>query len=1029
MTGNPSLYQPLGGLVVRAPLLPAASFRQPDARWSDPEFRFAVTVASPDLAAALDGVPAVRLASSGAQGALQRYLIRAASRPTPFGGFAAVGLAHWAEQTDLSIGEGRRPTRTRPDLTWLTELAARLSADPQCRPGLRVYTNTCALERGGRIYLADPGTGGTRGGPDVSVRATPVVRRALELARAGVTWDELARQIRGQSNAAPAKVDGLLSELAEQQFLLPELLPSLTGDPVAHVVKGLDGVGNVATAVEWSGRLTAAGIACRAIDDADPAEATVKISALRSELAADVQVDSALPLSGTAVSRQIAVDVCKAVDLLFRLHPNPTWAPLAGYRAAFHERYGDRRRVGLLELLDPRFGIGAPGDHPQGSRPSAAADRRAEVLRNLLATAIRDECGEVVLDDKVVEQLSTWDPDPARLPPSVELSVFVSAGSREALDRGGYELLVGPNLGAQAAGRGIGRFADLLGPAAFDLLVESADAEEVALGVGGGEAPMVAELVYRPLRARSANVAVRPVVRGYELPIGVAPSLPPDRVVRVDELSVGLEDGRFKVWWDKESRPLLLAAGHMLNPAAAPPVCRALIELTSDGTTYLPTFEWGSLAEMPYLPRTRHGRVVLSPAQWQLSRTALQYGADPAAQLDTLLDDWRRRWRVPRLIYLASGDQRLLVDLDDTTHRAQLMQALDAADPRPIALQEGIPGPDDAWLPGPRGNHIVELVVPLVRGQIAQPPGLADASDRRTVVAWSQEQRRRLPGSDWLYLTLDGDRRTEDAVIAGSLGELADGFVERGEADGWLFLRYADPHRQLRLRVHGEPSTLIERVLPSLTQWAAEAIASGTRARFSLQPYERELERYGGPETTAVCEALACADSTAVRALLGALRSTRTLDLVELGLVSTADLLATLAGEEQSRWAKNLAPEVREAGDLYRERKLRLRALLHATLDGSLSELGEPWSDIDEALATRRAALASLASTLRDLWTAGTSTRSPEQLAASILHLHANRLGLSRTDERLTLGLLDRTLRSLHAHPVRPDSWSEVAHL
>jgi hypothetical protein len=76
-------------------------------------------------------------------------------------------------------------------------------------------------------------------------------------------------------------------------------------------------------------------------------------------------------------------------------------------------------------------------------------------------------------------------------------------------------------------------------------------------------------------------------------------------------------------------------------------------------------------------------------------------------------------------------------------------------------------------------------------------------------------------------------------------------------------------------RLFASPDRLIDRVLPALTRWRSEAIAAGTRTRLALPPHERELERYGGPETTAVYEALTCADSTAVRAMLRAARSVR----------------------------------------------------------------------------------------------------------------------------------------------------------
>jgi 2-hydroxychromene-2-carboxylate isomerase len=69
-------------------------------------------------------------------------------------------------------------------------------------------------------------------------------------------------------------------------------------------------------------------------------------------------------------------------------------------------------------------------------------------------------------------------------------------------------------------------------------------------------------------------------------------------------------------------------------------------------------------------------------------------------------------------------------------------------------------------------------------------------------------------------------------------------------------------------------------------------------------------------------------------------------------------------------------------------------------------------------LDRRRTALAPLVAALQAHWVDGTGLRSPEELAASLLHLHANRLGLDHSAERLTLGLLDRTLRSLNAYQV-----------
>lgn len=180
----------------------------------------------------------------------------------------------------------------------------------------------------------------------------------------------------------------------------------------------------------------------------------------------------------------------------------------------------------------------------------------------------------------------------------------------------------------------------------------------------------------------------------------------------------------------------------------------------------------------------------------------------------------------------------------------------------------------------------------------------------------------------------------------------------------------------------------------------------------SLETYDRELERYGGPETTAVCEEMACVDSPAVRGLLGA----PGLDRIEVGLVSMAALLDTLAVSD----LRSMTGTPAAGGRRFREQKERLRALVHAGGSGRWDRLGPGWERVGSPLAHRQQRMRPLVHRLRE---AGGVL---SDLAPSILHLHANRLDLDRAEERLALGLLDRTTRSLQAH--RPDMSATPAH-
>lgn len=120
------------------------------------------------------------------------------------------------------------------------------------------------------------------------------------------------------------------------------------------------------------------------------------------------------------------------------------------------------------------------------------------------------------------------------------------------MNEGAFQLILGPNVGALAAGRNLGRFANILGPEARYLL-DCAAREEAR------QAPwkLRTELVYLPRRLRSANVVIRPVVRDYEIVLGTVPGEDAHQIIALDELVIGVRNHRFYVKWQKENQELL----------------------------------------------------------------------------------------------------------------------------------------------------------------------------------------------------------------------------------------------------------------------------------------------------------------------------------------------------------------------------------------------------------------------------------------------------------------------------------------
>ena len=727
-TSPSSLYAPLSWAVARAPLLAASAADGAGKRTSDssllpedPRVRVAIDVASADLAAALARIPPDDRKAGRVRGKLLRYLIRMSTRPTPYGLFAGVALVEWGTATSLALASEDPRTRTRPDMGWLTDLVATLEEDPEIRQGLRLTANSAVMLRGGRAFLLD------REGQAVSVRVTGAVRRALELARNPIALTVLTEKLRAAPGATPEKVGRLLDELVRQGLLLCDLRPPLTGsDPAGHVSERLagipaaraiaDGLGDLLQqlaswdklplqerAGTWPGLLDHA----RAIH---PATSTDLL-----------QVDTALPLAGTAMRAEVGAEAARAAELLLRLSPYPR-PPLDAYRQTFEERYGHHREVPLLELVNADFGLGPPAGHSRDDPARQSKARRDRLLSELALDAHRHRRLVVELDESLLERLQTWEPEAARAPLSLDLSVFVAAPSPAAIDPGDFKVIVGPNPGAITAGRSLGRFADLLGPHG-DVGTGRGRRRRGRPGTRPGPRRSRLHATASAFRQRGdpSNRAHPRNRRRDATRCGGRARDPGERACRRPAgraLQRPLATRRPASPWRARAH-----AQHVACPPSGPvPTRRGERRICG-----LAPFDWGAALSFPFLPRVQCGRVILALAQWVIDSATGHPPAAPAGRFAEALAAWRARWSVPRHVYLAVGDNRLLLDLDDPEHIELLLQELKGLpDHHQARLQEALPGPAEAWLPAPDGGHIVELIVPLAqRGPSGPTPAAA----------------------------------------------------------------------------------------------------------------------------------------------------------------------------------------------------------------------------------------------------------------------------------------------------------------
>jgi thiopeptide-type bacteriocin biosynthesis protein len=986
----------------------------------DPRVRLALLVGSRSLFDAVERDRARGRRDDRVQSRLLRFLIRMSSRPTPYGMFAGACLAHLDRQTDLRLS-GETQRRIRLDMAFLLHLVATLEGLPEVRARLRVATHPAAYLRADRFVLAQRATLSESGPePEVSIRATGGVRRALEMAASPVAHDHLRDQLLATPGATAEKVDHLLASLLEQTFLISDLRPPLTGgNPAEHVIDRLAGI-EAARPIRDELRLLLEEAGLWESLPAEEALGAYRRLLGRAErlvprraVETPFQVDLFLIPARAQLHRAVAQEVCRAAELLLRLSPSPEGpSTLAAYRQAFVGRYGLDREVPLLELLDGNLGLGSPTRTT--SPPNPAVARRERVLLEIAAAAQRTIQPCVDLDEALLARLGAGEVPPERAPGSLDLSVFIAARSPEALDAGEFTVVVGPNVGATAAGRIAGRFADGLGEDGVGLLRRIAAEEQAAR-----RDLLWAELTYLPQRPRAANVSVRPGVRSHEIPVGLLPGLTAAESIPLRELLVGLKDDRFQLRWPRVGKEIRVSGGHMLNPSLGPDVCRFLSDIGHDGLRLLGWFSWGKAESFPYLPRVRSGRVVLRPAEWKIDFSCRERAfpeASPAA-FPAQIERWRQTWAVPRHVFLTQGDNRLLLDLACAAQadelRAEIVRLTDGAH---VVLQEVVPALDEAWVSGPAGPFYTELCVSMVRRPPAdRVPLPIDGAAPTEGAPRPGEPRDRLspPGSEWAYLKLYCGPDLQDGLLAGPIRDLAHRLRENGLAAPWFFVRYTDPDHHLRLRFRCLDPSSRPALFAELCDFATALLERGRCLRFGFDTYDREIERYGGPEAMLLAEQLFGVDSSAVVEHLALLERHREIDRLDLVVATTFELLRALdpQGAELLRWLGRLRDDKRTSGPEYRRRGPILRAYLapRAGEDGSTLPAGIR-SVLDRARDEARAPAAGLA----ELHARGLLAQRVDRMLGSFAHMHFNRLvGIDPDLERLTLALVLRTRETL----------------
>ncbi|WP_433228840.1 lantibiotic dehydratase [Actinomadura formosensis] len=690
--------------------------------WTRADVREAVELASPALTSEIDRVLADRVSERRLRRtvmSLASYMLRWEGRATPFGLFAGITAANIGPSV-AKIGAAHQPV-VRADAEWVTGLVEQLEQDQALLGKLTVVTDNAGVVRDGRFIVSRRAELGSRSpGPlrEASVRLTTPIKYALEQAAMPIELDALIERVSLRFSAVDVdRVQQMLHGLVGGGFLITSLRPPSTAlDPLEHLVRMLRTIGSssnrrardrkldeisafqdelAAISAEISQHNTTTGGSQTASLRAGVA---ARMRALRPGidhvLAADLRLDARITLPACVLE-----EAERAADVLLRVSAQPFGtAAWMDYHSRFRARYGLGALVPVAELLADS-GLGYPHGYLGAPRARPAwrtLTERDAVLLSLIQEAAMAGTEEIALTDADLQSLAVGDQADAIVPRRVELGVALHAVSAEAIDRGDFELRV--VAAPRAHTSMIGRFTHLL---------DESDRACLAGGYTDDDA-IVALLSFPPRRPHNDNVVrVAPHLGTVMLPLSehADATVSDQHVIRLADLAVTADADQMYLVQRSTGRRVIAHIPHALDASVqTPPLARFLAEVADARSAVFGPLDLGAARTLPYVPRIRYRRTMLSGARWLLARSQV---TGVGEEWEAGMRRWCARWRVPTRVVACQGELRLPLDLNRPLDRHLLRTRLQQTEQ--IELCEDAPPDALGWIGRP-----TELVIPMV---------------------------------------------------------------------------------------------------------------------------------------------------------------------------------------------------------------------------------------------------------------------------------------------------------------------------
>jgi thiopeptide-type bacteriocin biosynthesis protein len=344
---------------------------------------------------------------------------------------------------------------------------------------------------------------------------------------------------------------------------------------------------------------------------------------------------------------------------------------------------------------------------------------------------------------------------------------------------------------------------------------------------------ILADIAHLDVNYKAINISDRPTYRDHQINL-LSNSNEGSKSIELSNLYIGVYKDKILLYDCKSEKRIIprMSNAHISNKNSLP-IYRLLGYLSNEENNKVFSWSWGQFSKLQLLPRIEYNDIILSPKTWNLtkSETSLLTLENAREQLSNL--------SIPDRFMLFTKEGELAINLNLEPSIALFLSELRKLSS--IRISEYL----YSQATGLNG-YANEVIV----SQFTNVKNFSNEFNQ-----YAKENINASSKNDWLYFKFYMSPKNYDSFIESELQNIIKYAKNYKLLSKWFFVRYFDGDHHIRLRFLPVNIESKKQILNLTLQHTSELLNQNIIWKQELSQYQKETNRYG-PETMIACESL-----------------------------------------------------------------------------------------------------------------------------------------------------------------------------